>query len=231
MEFNHDPENFDLTNTQLFKNYLDTMLKSHNVNGISGALIHPTKNHECQPNSSVETCVVPFIAGKSNVEINSDMSPTTWLQFASISKTVGTVYGIELLSRYNISLDSKVNEVLARYGSTFRLEASEINQPWGEEVNFRMLLSHTAELRMHYVKGIPLDKEFPSVLDLLRGKHAVDFGYPAIYVRAAPGKHFSYSGASFLVLQHVVETIEKKAISDSLHLFLQDNESKYSFDT
>ena len=40
--------------------------------------------------------ILPFVAGKSDVAENIDMEPSTWVQFASISKTVGTAYAMQV---------------------------------------------------------------------------------------------------------------------------------------
>ena len=224
-------ETFDLKNTNAFKNYLEMQLKAHNVNGISGALIAPTLYEadvqaDCKQNNLLEKSIIPFVAGRSNTEENLEMDSSTWLQFASISKTVGAAYAIELFQELDISLDSSVNHILTKYGSSFKLLSSSGNHSWGDDVTFRMLLSHTAALGMHYVNGIPLEEEFPPVLDLLNGKPDKDYGYEGVSVQEPPGLHFAYSGASFLVLQHVLEIIENKTIAECLRLFIQDDEGK-----
>ena len=231
MESQYIPETFNLMNTHAFKNYLEEQLKIYNVNGISGSLIfaqeqqaHSDESFQLYP-KEVAT-IFPFVAGKANIKKDIDMDPATWLQYASISKTIGAAYAIELFLGLNISLDSTVNNVLNQYGSSFKLKPVNSTCDWGNDVTIRMLLSHTAGLRMHYVKGIPLSDEFPSTLDLLKGNCEENYGYPPVYVHEKPGLHFSYSGASFLVLQHLLESIEKRNISDILSEFIQDNEGK-----
>ena len=154
---------------------------------------------------------------------NAEMDTSTWLQFASLSKTVGSAMAIELFNRQNISLDALVNTILTRYGTLFRLYADAANM-WGNQVTFRMLLSHTAALGMHYVNGISAVNEFPPVLDLLRGRCESEYGYQAVCVHEEPGTRFSYSGASFLVLQHILEIMETKELSDVMELLIEDKE-------
>ena len=224
-------ETFDLKDDKAFKEYLAEQLKTYNVNGISGAIILPTTYQAdflggCEQKTTLKSSIVPFVAGKSDVERNTEMDSSTWLQFASISKTVGTAYGIELFLKLNISLDSPVNDILSKYGSPFKLLPTSGSHSWGDEVTFRMLLSHTAALGMHYVNGIPLSEDFPPVLDLLRGEYEQAYGYGAVSVHSEPGLHFAYSGASFLVLQHVLEIIENKNVSDGIRLFIQDADGR-----
>ena len=223
------PETFDLTNRPIFREYLNTQLKKYNVNGVSGSFIFPAKvvvgNSKNRTNEPF--IVLPFVSGKSNVAKNADMEPSTWVQFASISKTVGTAYAMEVFQIYNIAVGTSVNSVLEKYGSSFRLESIDKSNFRGDDVTFEMLLRHTAGLKMHYVNGISMKEEFPPVLDLLTGKYADSHGYQNVYVHEKPGVHFSYSGASFLVLQHVLEIIQDKNIHESLQLFFKDDEVSF----
>ena len=231
MELNVFPESFDLTNQQNFGDYLNVQLTKYKVNGISGSFILPPRMSTDHPNAAdTDTrlkepfCILPFVAGKSDVAKNIDIEPSTWVQFASISKTVGTAYAMQVFQKHNISLGSTVNSVLKKYGSTFKLVSIDETSLWGDEVTFEMLLSHTAGLQMHYVNGISLQEEFPPVLDLLTGKYQDSHGYPSVRVHERPGEHFSYSGASFLVLQHILEIVEAKTIAEGLQIFTNDAE-------
>ena len=101
MELNVFPESFDLTNQQNFRDYLNLQLKKHNVNGISGSFILPSRMSTDHPNAAdtdnhlkEPLCILPFVAGKADVAKNIDIEPSTWVQFASISKTVGTAYAM-----------------------------------------------------------------------------------------------------------------------------------------
>ena len=234
MELNIFPESFDLTNQQNFRDYLNIQQKKYNVNGISGSFILPSRMSTDHPNAADTDSnlkdpfyILPFVGGKSDVAKNIDMEPSTWVQFASISKAVGTAYAMQVFQKHNIAVDSSVNNVLEKYGSTFKLVSIDDTNLWGDEVTFEMLLSHTAGLKMHYVNGISLKEEFPPVLDLLTGKHQDSHGYPSVQVHERPGQLFSYSGASFLVLQHVLEIVEAKSIAESLQIFTNDAEGNF----
>jgi hypothetical protein len=64
-------------------------------------------------------------------------------------------------------------------------------------------------LGMHYVFGVPLSREMPSVTDLITDtRQARRYGYDApLIVSKDPGTKFSYSGGGFLLLQHIVELV------------------------
>ena len=53
----------------------------------------------------------------------------------------------------------------------------------------------------------------PPVLDLIQGVEK-DLGYEEIRVHKEPGTKFGYSGGGFLVLQHLLESWEKKGIAE-----------------
>ena len=83
---------------------------------------------------------------------------------------------------------------------------------------------------MHYVHGVPLDSEFPSMLSLVSGRRP-DLGYDPIVVSKEPGTSFGYSGGGFLVLQHLIEAMENAPIEDVCRPFLDiSGLSDFSFD-
>ena len=84
------------------------------------------------------------------------MRPSTWMQVASLSKTVATAFSIEFFAARGISFDKRVNELLAEIGSEFRLEPTpelDEGQYWSDTVQLKHLVNHTG-LGMHYVYGI-----------------------------------------------------------------------------
>mmetsp|Transcript_11411 Transcript_11411/g.14867 ORF Transcript_11411/g.14867 Transcript_11411/m.14867 type:complete len:644 (-) Transcript_11411:367-2298(-) len=73
---------------------------------------------------------------------------------------------------------------------------------------------------MHYENGIPADKDMPDTSEFLNGNE--EYGYPPINVINEPGTRFKYSGAGFLLLQHLIEKLEGKYISDIIAPFLNE---------
>lgn len=139
-----------------------------------------------------------------------DCDNRTHFQIASLSKTLGSAFALEYFKEKGIALESKVNDLFEKTKSSFRLEGE-----WASEVELKHLMSHLA-LNMHYVYGFSTDLEFPLLTDLLAGKH----GYEKCAVKNKPGTTFSYSGAGFMVLEHLLESLEEKPFSELARDFL-----------
>jgi malate synthase len=136
----------------------------------------------------------------------------TWFEFASLSKSVGAAFAIELFAKKNISLNSTVNEVLKQYSSSFRLSGK-----YRDDLKLYHLMSHSA-LNMHYVNGIPANKKMPKITAFLNGN--AEFEYDPIQIINEPGTKFKYSGAGFILLEYLVETIGKNTIIEQTKDFL-----------
>jgi malate synthase len=153
---------------------------------------------------------------------------STRFQIASLSKTIGTVYAMEYFAARGISLDTPVNQLLEKSGSKFRL-TSDIENIWASEVQLRHLMNHSA-LNMHYVNGFRIDQPMPASGDILLDPSR--FKYDAINVISKPGTVFRYSGGGFMVLEHLIEALEKRSIRESTRAFFaQLGVTNLSFDT
>jgi len=133
------------------------------------------------------------------------MQADTWVQVASLSKTVATAFAMEYLGERGINFDTNVNQLLAKIGSNYRLQpADRAPASWANEVQLRHLVNHTG-LGMHYVYGFPPDRMrgMPPMQDLMEGKH----NYESIFVSKKPNTKFAYSGGGFVMLQHICQTI------------------------
>lgn len=133
----------------------------------------------------------------------------TFFEMASLSKTVASAFAVEYFKNKKISLSTSVDELLRQTSSDFRLG--------DENVTLAHLMSHSA-LNMHYVNGVPANKKMPAIRDFLTGNK--DYGYDPIKVLGAPGVKFQYSGGGFLVLEHLIEALEKKSIFELTRPFL-----------
>lgn len=134
----------------------------------------------------------------------------TWFEMASLSKTVGTAFAIEYFTSKGISLSTSVNSLLAKTSSAFRLS--------DDQVEIAHLMSHSA-LNMHYVNGVPANQVMPKIAEFLNGNEA--YGYAPIKVINTPGSTFQYSGGGFIVLEHLIESLEKKSIYELTEPFLK----------
>jgi allantoicase len=144
------------------------------------------------------------------------VTPTTLFEIASLSKSVGSAFALEYFSARGISLDTKVNELLRRSGSPVRLQSSG-DPSWAEEVSLTHLMSHSA-MNMHYVKGVDRRRPMPRAIDFLAS--GAEHGYEPIQVVGKPGSRFRYSGGGFIVLEHLIEALEKRSIEDVTRQFL-----------
>ena len=147
----------------------------------------------------------------------------THVEIASLSKPFAAAFACDYFAKHGLTMDAKVNPLLADAGASFRLKAAE-GRPaeWAEEVTLTHLVNHTG-LGMHYVNGVPLTKPFPPVLDLISGTDAAPapYGYAPLAMTKQPGTTFGYSGGGFLVLQHLLELRESKPIADIMDEWLE----------
>lgn len=180
---------------------IDQLRRHHGVVGVSIAI-----NDRGQTQS--------FACGES-LKGRRNAEPDHEFELASLSKTIGSAFALEYFREKKIPLTATVNSLFAGAGSAFRL-TSPRNSAWADRVTLEHLMNHTA-LNMHYVRGFPLGEPLPPVADLLDGRH----GYDKVEVISEPGTQFQYSGAGFLVLEHLLETLGKKPIAEMMRPFLE----------
>ncbi len=154
---------------------------------------------------------------KGDTPVNAD----TRFEIASLSKSFAAVYGMEYFRKKGISLDTSVDELLAKTKSLFRIGDGA--------VQLKHLFEHTA-LNMHYVSGIETQPKAGEIL-----LEPDKYGYKKIEVVHAPGTKFSYSGGGFLVLEHLLESLEAKPIKDEFYKYFgtknpSDNHAHGYFD-
>lgn len=159
-------------------------------------------------NGNIQTlCLGEAARGKAPV------TERTRFEIASLSKTIASSFALEYFREKKIPLSSAVNDVLARTKSTFRIQSPQ-RPEWAGKVTLAQLMNHTA-LNLHYVKGFPEGK-LPPVSELLAGGH----GYDAVEVLNEPGTKFHYSGGGFLVLEHLIESLEGGPIEGLIRDYL-----------
>ena len=124
---------------------------------------------------------------------------------------------------------TSVNVLLQSIGAVWRVEpatmsaSSSSSAPYAaDDVTLSMLVNHTA-LGMHYVYGIPLQqfKDHVTPIHLLNGSGLpASYGYRKLSLERQPGERFSYSGGGFVVLQYLVEEMERRPIEEVTREFL-----------
>ena len=143
----------------------------------------------------------------------------TLFEIASLSKCIGACFAMEYFRIAGTSLCTPVNTLFAKSASTFRIRSLDVNHPeWADQVTIAHLISHQA-MNTHYVNGIPANETMPPIRELLEGN--ARYGYEPTGVINAPGTKFQYSGGGFLVLQHLIESIEKAPIHKLMDEFLR----------
>eukprot|EP00929_Paragymnodinium_shiwhaense_P089730 TRINITY_DN49909_c0_g1_i1.p1 TRINITY_DN49909_c0_g1~~TRINITY_DN49909_c0_g1_i1.p1 ORF type:complete len:454 (-),score=116.75 TRINITY_DN49909_c0_g1_i1:151-1470(-) len=197
---------------------LEALLQRYEVAGVSIAVIQPGESGDGAKGSQIRTQA----CGLACRETKTPLFDSTWLELASLSKTLAAAFMIQYFEDRGMDLDCKVHPLLKASGSTFRLKAAA-GKPseWTELVTLRQLCDHTG-LGMHYVNGVPLRKPMPPVQELISGSAAkpAPYGYAPLDIEKEPGTKFGYSGGGFLVLQHLLETMEKKPIDAIMQPFL-----------
>jgi hypothetical protein len=183
------------THDRSSQQYLNGLLQKHSVQGLSIARLDGGNN------------ITTICAGFSNRDEKIKITPSTWLQQASLSKTIAASYAVCFYRKKGMSMSTKVIDILRRLNSPFTLDvAPGVPKAWLHELKLYHLVNHTG-LGLHYVNGVSPTRSggFPSVLDLLQGKHESELGYPKIVLEKRPGTKFGYSGAGFMLLQHILE--------------------------
>ena len=204
---------------------VDSLLKKYGVTGSSVAVIAPSKHNQ---DGTVRTQV----AGYADRAGNIPMFDGTHLEIASLSKPLAAAFAYDYFAKHGISMEAKVNPLLAEAGSTFRLTAaSGFPAEWAEEATLTHMLNHTG-VGMHYVNGVPLTQPFPPVLHLISGtpEKPAPHGYASLQMVKQPGTAFHYSGGGFLVMQHLLEQREGIPIADIMAPWLEGHGTNVSLD-
>jgi allantoicase/CubicO group peptidase (beta-lactamase class C family) len=189
----------------------------------------------CKIDSVMLSVSTPF-GGRAtiqNVQAGPGVTAETRTEVASLSKSVGSAFAIEYFAKHGISLDANVNELLATLGTDFRLRAAEDSAEadkadWPSQFAVVHLMQHFG-LNLHYVKGVPADRKMPPVTEFLEGNAL--FGLDPIRIVNKPGSVFKYSGAGFILLQHILELHSGTPIAALTRPFLDGlGMANFSFD-
>eukprot|EP00930_Biecheleria_cincta_P000818 TRINITY_DN102014_c0_g1_i1.p1 TRINITY_DN102014_c0_g1~~TRINITY_DN102014_c0_g1_i1.p1 ORF type:complete len:808 (-),score=91.68 TRINITY_DN102014_c0_g1_i1:58-2340(-) len=149
------------------------------------------------------------------------VSTKTIFEIASLSKTFAAALSIEWFHSHGISLDTSVNALLSRTLSHFRVTKStdKEGESWtGDDVTCAHLMSHHA-LNMHYVNGVPADRDMPPITAFLNGNE--EYGYSPVVALYKPGTVFQYSGGGFIVLEHLLQELSGKSIHELAEPFFK----------
>jgi len=176
---------------------LGKLLEKHKVAGVQVSVLLPG-------GEAADICV-----GAANKAANEPVEPGTIFEVASLSKTVAAAFALEFFAAKGIPMTTPVNTVLEKHCKTdFRIRsAPDCDPSWAQELQLVHLIDHSG-LGQHYVNGVSRKEPMPDVGDLVKGRRSADLGYNEIMVHKRPATKFGYSGGGFLVLQHIIETME-----------------------
>lgn len=178
---------------------IETLRSKHGITGAQISLSSGKGIHQ-------DLCFGHAFRGGPEVE------PGTRFELASLSKTLASAFALEFFKSKSISLDAQVNPILKKTRSTWQIGSLDISHPtWGDQVRILNLMKHNA-LNQHYVKGFPAGKPLPGMLSIL--KDPTRYGYTETGALFQPGTGFQYSGGGFLVLEHLLESLEGKSMAE-----------------
>lgn len=151
---------------------------------------------------------------------NTQVSPDTLFQAASISKPVSAMLVLRLAEQGKLDLDIDAN----KYLSSWQIPENEHTEK--NKVTLRGILSHTAGLTVHGFQGYGFDDEVPSLLQILNGETPANSA--PIQVDVAPGSMFRYSGGGYTIMQQILENISDKAFEELLQTEVLDKLNMHS---
>lgn len=144
-------------------------------------------------------------------------SKSSHFQIASLSKSIASAVALSYFEKKGVSLETSVNKLFEESGSSYRIEG--LSGVDAQAVKISHLLNHSA-LNLHYVNGIGAEFAMPKIEELLRGSEI--HGYQKLVAINSPGKKFQYSGGGFMVLEHLLEVLERKPIQEIVSAQLQE---------
>jgi malate synthase len=176
-------------------------LRAHPLNDLFDNLLHSVKKH------GIHDAQVTIMTSSQNHQVLAfgEATKSTWFEMASLSKSVASAFALEFFRQNHLSLDTLVSDYLPELGLT--------------GVRISHLMGHCA-LNLHYVNGVPLNREMPPIKEFLTGNK--EYGYEAVKVVVPPGEKFQYSGGGFLVLERLIEKISGISVFELTRPFLDN---------
>jgi CubicO group peptidase (beta-lactamase class C family) len=130
---------------------------------------------------------------------NAPVTPDTLFQTGSIGKPVVAAAALHLVEQGLIDLDVDVNHYLVSW------QVPENAFTAQEKVTLRRLLSHSAGMPHHDVRGYAQGEAVPTLRQILDG--APPANSPPIRVGYVPGTQALYSNAGYMVIQPLLEDV------------------------
>lgn len=174
-------------------------LKPYTDHSLQKRIAELTAKHKVR---SAQVAIADGVAQGSVQTFAFGAKKNTWFELASLSKTIASAFALDYFQRKHIQIETSVNSLLEKTSSKFRLPP---------QVQLKHLMNHQS-LNMHYVNGIPANQEMPNVSELINGN--ANFNYKPVRMLHEPETAFQYSGGGFIVLEHLIESMEGKRIQE-----------------
>lgn len=170
------------------------LMEQHNIHAVGYALIDDSKV------KSVNTIT----------DQNIESAAPLLYQAASLSKSITTYAVVDLVEQHKVQLDARVNDYLQHW---------KITGPYSNDVTVRYCLNMTSGLcfgdqdtvSSRYLRDEPI----PKLSELLSGKQPAK--NPPVQVLFEPGTKYHYNGASFTVLQQLIEDVVGQRFEDYMN--------------
>lgn len=143
--------------------------------------------------------------GVMDRQSQTPVSENTLFQAASISKPVTAYAALKLAEQNKLHLQQTVNSQLKHW----KIPSIKTNAPATTfPITVKQLINHTSGLSVHGFPGYAHTAKLPSLLQVLNGSA------PATSLAVLPegeaGKHFSYSGGGYTVLQQLMTEVSQQ---------------------
>jgi CubicO group peptidase (beta-lactamase class C family) len=147
--------------------------------------------------------------GVADLASGAPVTSETLFQAASISKPVTAVASLRLVQQGKLSLDENVNDKLR----TWKVPDNQFTTV--EKVTLRRILSHSAGLTVHGLRGYPPGDPLPTLAQILNGEKPAT--NEPIRVYTVPGTIWDYSGGGYMILQQLLDDVTGKPFPELLN--------------
>jgi CubicO group peptidase (beta-lactamase class C family) len=179
--------NWAQTPDSLLRWNIEERMKSHNVNGVSIAVVHNFKIEWAKG------------YGWADVDAKREVTPQTLFQAASISKSISAIGILKLVEDKKLDIDTDINQYLRSWKFPYDSATKS------KEITVRNLLNHSAGLNVSGFPGYFITDSIPTILQILDGK--APSKTTAVKSLLEPGLKYQYSGGGICITQLIMTDI------------------------
>lgn len=179
--------NWAQTPDSLLRWNIEERMKSHNVNGVSIAVVHNFKIEWAKG------------YGWADVDEKREVTPQTLFQAASISKSISAIGILKLVEDKKLDIDTDINQYLRSWKFPYDSATKS------KKITVRNLLNHSAGLNVSGFPGYFITDSIPTILQILDGK--APSKTTAVKSLLEPGLKYQYSGGGICITQLIMTDI------------------------